>query len=149
MEKMCRKCKDVKPLGEFYKHPQMADGHLNQCKLCKIAYQKRYSQTEAGKASERRRSQKPARKEYIRQNAKKWAEKYPEKRSAHHKLNNAVRDGRIDKPDACSRCGESDSVIHGHHEDYSKPLDVVWLCVSCHGKEHPEADNQMSVFSLA
>lgn len=34
----------------------------------------------------------------------------------------------------CVRCGNPKS--HGHHPDYSKPLDVVWLCAQHHNEVH-------------
>lgn len=35
----------------------------------------------------------------------------------------------------CQRCGKA-GLIHRHHHDYSKPLDVEIVCASCHGKQH-------------
>ena len=47
-----------------------------------------------------------------------------------------LRRGKITKG-PCAVCGTSLNV-QGHHEDYAKPLDVVWLCQVCHGKADAE-----------
>jgi hypothetical protein len=45
---------------------------------------------------------------------------------------NAIRDGRlIRKP--CEKCGKK---AQAHHDDYSKPLDVRWLCFKHHREFH-------------
>jgi len=62
----------------------------------------------------------------------------PEKFKARELLNGAVRSKKIIKPDHCSLCGKGGKV-DGHHEDYSRPLDVIWLCRACHMGIHNEA----------
>ena len=62
--------------------------------------------------------------------------RYPEKHKARWMLRQAVRNGKIMKPNSCSKCGAEPKRIEGHHEDYSKPFDVVWLCVDCHKSLH-------------
>ena len=70
------------------------------------------------------------------QYARSWRQAHPERVSAHSALNYAKRLGKVVAAESCQMCGRSDLRLHAHHEDYSKPLDVVWLCNSCHGRRH-------------
>lgn len=47
----------------------------------------------------------------------------------------ALRTGELTRPMFCDECRNA-GVIHGHHEDYAKPLAVVWLCARCHLARH-------------
>lgn len=50
-----------------------------------------------------------------------------------------VRAGGLKKPATCSECGEEPRPglsLHGHHDDYNRPLDVRWLCPRCHRRWH-------------
>ena len=58
------------------------------------------------------------------------------KKQAHRAVAAAISKGIIKKPLACSQCS-ADCKPKAHHEDYSKPLEVLWLCDSCHMKKHP------------
>ena len=96
--------------NRFRNDPRVKDRH------------RRYNSTEGGKASlDRARA--------------KWREANAEKRAAHVILGNAVKYGKIVKPNTCSACGAG-GVIDGHHTDYSLPLVVKWLCRKCHAAEH-------------
>ncbi len=61
--------------------------------------------------------------------------RYPERQRARAKLYRAIRKRKIIRPKACSQCGAC-CKPHGHHADYSKPLEVQWLCALCHNKAH-------------
>lgn len=51
-------------------------------------------------------------------------------------LAEAVRNKKIFKPSICSKCNATNERIQGHHHDYEKPLEVMWVCGPCHGKIH-------------
>lgn len=57
----------------------------------------------------------------------------PEKRLAHKLVEGALNSGDM-KKHPCEFCGSPD--VHAHHADYDKPLDVNWLCCSCHARVH-------------
>jgi hypothetical protein len=60
------------------------------------------------------------------------------KRRCREQFHHAVASGKISKPKTCSVCGHDGSKhrIEGHHADYLKPLEVEWLCQSCHMAKH-------------
>jgi hypothetical protein len=55
------------------------------------------------------------------------------KRKARSTLNHAVRDGKISR-EPCAVCGSEKS--EAHHDDYTRPLDVRWLCFKHHRAYH-------------
>jgi hypothetical protein len=55
---------------------------------------------------------------------------------AHLAAKRALANGRIEKKTACERCGTRESRLVGHHMDYNKPLELVWLCDGCHHHWH-------------
>jgi len=70
-----------------------------------------------------------------RQAKAKYAKKYPIKIKAQKLLQYAVRSGKIVRKSNCEKCNFNVN-IQAHHNDYSKPYDVEWLCPKCHKQEH-------------
>jgi len=52
----------------------------------------------------------------------------------------AIKKGTLIKKDNCENCNSTKNVI-AHHNDYSKPLDVIWLCDKCHIALHKSLRN--------
>lgn len=152
--KACRICNEVKHEEDFYKHPKMIGGRDSKCKECtkaavkanrdkKIDYYKQYDawrfqndprvrdrhaayrNTASGHAS-------------IRRSQAKWDDENKEAKYAHGVVARAVRTGCLIKPSECPLCGEftPSRMMHAHHEDYSKPLDIEWMCFKCHRAHH-------------
>jgi ribosomal protein S27AE len=137
-EKLCSKCMKTKSIDDFYCHPR--SGRSGKCTECSIAdrrsyrannieYYREYDRKRYARCSHRRhrkRKKDPAQVLAYRRS-------HPERRRAERTIHRMVLSGKIERPRHCSRCGSSSRKIEAHHEDYSKPTEVVWLCSKCHG----------------
>lgn len=127
--RVCNKCGGSKEDGDFYARPR------NTCKDChKSSVRLRRLVNPAVRKYDRERAKTPARRAKSHAISDRWRQQHPDAYKAQTALNNAVRDGRIKKM-PCEVCASSTS-IHGHHKDYRRPLDVIWLCARCHHRLH-------------
>lgn len=134
--KTCFKCRKIKPLSDYYRHPKTADGHLNKCKECPKEDMRRHRrESNAPREYDKRRYYfNPEVKERIQANAENWRDNNPKARAAHNAVARAKANGTlIVQP--CEVCGD-DYNIHAHHDDYDNPLSVRWLCPLHHVRHH-------------
>lgn len=132
--KTCISCNEIKPIVDFYSHKGMKDGHLNKCKDCVKSYEiKRRRDNDYVREYDRKRAKNPERKEKSARVTKEWRKNNPDGYKAHNAISNGIRSGKIVKK-ACEICGSKKT--HAHHEDYSKPLEVRWLCPLHHHRHH-------------
>lgn len=73
---------------------------------------------------------------------KEWVAENPHKVVAMRKARWAIKTNKIKKQDKCSKCNMNKKTV-AHHEDYTKPLDIIWVCHSCHKKIHIEKNNKV------
>lgn len=137
--KKCLKCKVTKPFHEYHRNSRQKDGYHYYCKDCKKEFSKaeyeRYKDRYARSVKNYRST--PKGKQVVRDIYRRMREKYPEKYKARTILNSSLRKGLISKPQHCSIC-RSEKKLSAHHNDYLKPLDVIWMCYTCHTKHHKE-----------
>jgi ribosomal protein S27AE len=157
MNRTCKKCGFTKPASDFYVQQK------TECKECtkkrvrenraanidyyrefdrqranlphRVEARKAYAETDQGKEAHRRAKSAYLQRspERRKESIKVWGDNNREKRDAHKAVFLALYHGSIAKQ-ACESCGATKT--QAHHDDYSKPLDVRWLCVSCHVAHH-------------
>ena len=132
--KTCYVCKACEPQAQFYATSWM-------CKPChKERDAKRKNRGSGGNHSEAAKLRK-----------RRWsASHYPSERDKARRLvRSAIESGALVRKSCCESCGaerkRSDGVtaVQAHHDDYSKPLEVRWLCSACHTAWHKTNDAAM------
>ena len=136
--KRCTGCNIEKPISEFCLRRIARDGLQYDCKECSKRKSRAYriANAEHCKAHDRARANLPHVIEAKRLGYKKYGPKYksrfPERIKAMSMVNNALSSGRLQKQ-PCWICG---ATAQAHHPDYSRPMDVVWLCATHHRQAH-------------
>lgn len=119
----CRFCRLDFPSNNIIKFGKTNYGKQRySCNPCNVKKERKYKNTISGKLSNQIAHDKSIKKHII-------------KRHARFKLNYEIKNGNILKPNNCFKYLKI-CVPEGHHPDYSKPLEVDWLCKDCHRLEH-------------
>jgi len=135
-EKTCYVCRETKPSSQF----ALARRDL-MCKPCRKEYDK----------ARRHRASPVNDSPAARARKRRWnmENKNPYKQAARRAVRSAIERGDLVPRDECEACGESpmrsDGVraVQAHHDDYSRPLSVRWLCPRCHRAWHKVNDAAM------
>lgn len=148
----CHRCQVDKPIHEFYNNATY------YCKQCSYLVLKEWIKKNPEKNAANRKRYKQKHKEEIKhyyhtwytknkkkllerrkENNKKivmlWKKNNPEKIKAHALVTESIRKGIIFRSHTCEHCYTKTYTI-AHHLDYTKPLEILWLCDSCHKRQH-------------
>lgn len=164
--KKCCKCKEEKPLDEFNRRKRSPDGRQTYCREChkdhyrankerylqqanewternrekRYAASRRYKQRNPKKVSRWNREYRERHPESGKRNLASYYEKHPLRKKANRAVRKAIQTGRLKKPGHCERClaPKESGQLDGHHPDYKKFLEVLWLCRQCHVDAHKE-----------
>ncbi len=143
--KVCAKCHIEKPVNEF----SISRGKIfSRCKACKAEdrriavaanpekyarYQREYNEKNREKVRKINRDRYRKDPNYLKDYNRARYAINPEKRRVQKAVYAAIRNGRLIKQ-PCVVCGDPNS--EAHHPDYSKPLDVIWMCPRHHQRLH-------------
>lgn len=138
--KTCAGCNQVKPDLDF--RTRAAAPHLLQslCKCCESEKARAYKKTRAGANSqstaEAAYKRSPKGKEAIKRSKQAQRERNPDRLAARSALRHALVAGKVRKWPVCAMPCCQETRVQAHHADYSRPLDVVWLCKAHHSAAH-------------
>ena len=143
--KRCQKCGRIKEMARFAVTRANPDGKSSRCRECsnKRGAQFRAENPHYGRewAARNAEALRDYHKQYYRAHRSTTLERrarsrrdHPDRYAAHRATTKAISRGALVRQ-PCEFCGATEDV-HAHHEDYARPLDVHWLCRSCHGRLH-------------
>lgn len=133
--KKCCKCERDLPLDQFNKNIKSKDGLRSQCKSCRSESRKIYNQKNKVRIKEHNRKYREANRDRLNERDRLYKSRNIKRGRAHTFISYQLSTGKMIRPESCSQCGVK-CKPEGHHKDYDKPAEVIWLCKSCHRRLH-------------
>jgi hypothetical protein len=133
MSKACTRCMRVKSLDLYYSDKRASDGKCSQCKECNKEQAWLWRTRRKDHVNSLKRAWRKANPDKVRKETREQRAKNPKAYKARTAVANALATGKL-KKSLCAFC--LNSKVQAHHLDYSKPLEVVWLCAEHHGMHH-------------
>lgn len=127
----CARCNIKKPINAFYVSTISSSGNKGLCKPCvrkrtntnnREPHRVAFFSSEAGKLA-------------AKKNFRNYLSKYSNRHNVRMAVAAAINRGDLVRSKSCEECGVIGK-IEAHHNDYSKTLEVRWLCKSCHCTWH-------------
>lgn len=131
----CQICKTTLPLSSFHKDKTKPSGHSRKCKECQRQRSADYRKKTDWAAYQRKRLEDATKRSNINAQQRAWIRRNPVVEQAYSAVKTALKSGCLVRPQECSKCKKA-CTPEAHHDDYEKPLDVVWLCKLCHEARH-------------
>lgn len=155
--KSCSKCGKLQPLS-FFIFRNDSRKLRNDCKSCTRKRSRKWMLCNSERSRKnirdwqkrnpiQARAWSKANPEKVKETGRKMKRIYPEKNRSRNTLYRWVLKGSIIRPTICSKCGKGGR-IEGHHRDYSKPLEVSWLCNQCHA-DHHRASREAKILEIS
>lgn len=132
--KKCAECGRELALMEFNKNKNSKDGLQDRCRECFSRYNRERYLKNRDKVREQVADYRAKNPQKVFETRLKTCLKDPSMKRAQKVVDAALKCGALTNPGVCFGCGckAEERRIEAHHHDYSKPLDVVWLCTTCH-----------------
>lgn len=132
--KVCRECRRELPVEEFNRNKNSTDGRQVRCRACFSEYNRDRYAADPERHKSNVRKYRLSNPDAVLSTRLSICAHTPTTKNAYKAIEAAIAAGTLKRPSVCSGCGvhESQHRIEAHHHDYTKPLDVIWLCTPCH-----------------
>lgn len=144
----CIICKQLLLFEMFYKNKSKRQGRNSECKKCssKASLRRYYAhrktilpQIHKYYQDNKEKCKATGKAYHLKHRARRleyFKQENPLTRQCRRKLNYEIESGKLERGTCCEDCKTTEERIVGHHENYNKPLEVTWLCQSCHMRRH-------------